>query len=320
MIAPHRTLRTVMTDNSATSSTYSFSSASPADKLDAAVKAVAAPVCVGIDPVLGRLPDAIGQPSPTDPDACAMAIEHFGRSVIDAVAKVVPAVKPQSACFERFGHAGVRALEAVIAHAHDAGLEVILDAKRGDIGLTAGHYEGARARTGAAWLTANPYLGDDGLRPLLEGGGGVFSLVRTSNPSGDAIQAMTLTGGGSVAEHVAGLVAKLGSEFVGESGFSSLGAVVGATKPDDAARLRELMPQQILLIPGYGAQGGGVDTVKSLFLPGGRGAVVTASRSVIYAFASSSSSGSVRSKSWTDDVHDAARVFAEEVGCAAGLR
>ena len=316
MIAPHRTLRTVMTENSAAPPTYSFSGVSPADRLDAAMLALAAPVCVGIDPVLDRLPDAIGQPSPSNSEACAAAIENFGRRVIDAVAGIVPAVKPQSACFERFGHAGVRSLEAVIAHAREAGLEVVLDAKRGDIGLTAGHYEAARARTGAAWLTANPYLGDDGLRPLLEGGGGVFSLVRTSNPSGDEIQAVVLDGGRTVAEHVATLVARLGADFVGDSGFSSLGAVVGATKPDDAARLRELMPQQILLIPGYGAQGGGVDTVKSLFMPGGRGAVVTASRSVIYAFAK----GAGGNPAWADDVRGAARGFAEEVGHAAGLR
>lgn len=292
----------------------------PADRLAARIRDRGAPVCVGLDPVLGRLPAAVGAPAVAGGDdaavdamAAAAAIEAFSRGVIDAVAPHVPAVKPQSACFERYGSAGFAALERTIRHARDAGLVVVLDAKRGDIGISAAHYAMAAVRMGADWLTVSPYLGLDGITPVLDAGLGAFALVRTSNPDGDAIQTPELAAGGTVADLVAALVDSAGSTRVGASGLSALGAVVGATKPEDAGRLRGAMPRAPFLVPGFGAQGGGVDDVRPLFGDSGTAALITASRSVIYA-------ADAADPKWTDAVAESAERLAEEIGAAAGLR
>lgn len=237
-----------------------------------------APVCVGLDPVLDRLPESIEQSDP------ARALRDFSLRVIDAIAGVVPIVKPQSACYERFGAAGVRALEETCQAARDAGLVVLLDVKRGDIGLTASHYAAAALHTGAHAVTVNPYMGRSAVEPFLDAGLGAFALVRTSNPDSDEIQTIP-TDRGSVAERVASIVADLGKAYAGKRGLSALGAVVGATKAADAARLRELMPQTPFLIPGYGAQGGTAEDIRPMLAHGslpGRGILVTASRSVLY--------------------------------------
>ena len=151
------------------------------------------------------------------------------------------------------------------------------------------------------------------MRPFLRPGHGAFALVRTSNPGGDVVQGQRLADGRTVAESMADLVAGIGREHAGSRGFSALGAVVGATRPREAERLRERMPEQILLVPGYGAQGGGVEDVRPLFDAEGKGAIVTASRSVIYA-------GDPASSAWAHSVADAARRLADEVGQAAGVR
>lgn len=255
-----------------------------ADRLLNACKTKGAPVCVGLDPVLERLPDAIDQ---SDPVA---AIETFCIGVIDAVADAVPAVKPQSACFERYGAPGVAVYHQVVAHAKQAGLIVVGDAKRGDIGTSSAHYAaGLLAEPhGCDSLTVNGYLGGDGVEPFQEvaaaQGKGLFVLVRTSNPGGDAIQSLPLADGRTVSEAVGDVVAELGSSCIGDSGYSNVGMVVGATKPEDAAKLRERYPQQLFLVPGFGAQGGGAEDVRACFKSDGTGALITASRSVIYAF------------------------------------
>ncbi len=255
-----------------------------ADRLLDACKTKGAPVCVGLDPVLERLPDAIDQADPV------AAMETFCLGVIDVVADVVPAVKPQSACFERFGAPGVAVYHKVVKQAKDAGLIVVGDAKRGDIGTSSAHYaHGLLADPhGCDTLTVNGYLGGDGIEPFqqvaAEQGKGLFVLVRTSNPGGDAIQSLVLSDGRTVAEAVGDVVASLGSACVGESGYSNVGMVVGATKPEDAAKLRKRYPQQLFLVPGFGAQGGGAEDVRACFKPDGTGALITASRSVIYAF------------------------------------
>ncbi len=235
-----------------------------------------APVCVGLDPVLERVPSSIAEGDP------ASQILRFSLGVIDAIAPIVACVKLQSACYERYGSAGVAALHDAAAAAKTYGLEVILDAKRGDIGISAEHYAAASADHAADWTTVNGYLGDDGLAPFLTSGRGAFALVRTSNPSGDALQSLRLADGRSVAEAMADLIARLGAGHVGASGSSALGAVVGATKRSDAASLRARMPQQLFLVPGYGAQGGGVDDVLPCFRSDGTGAIITASRSVLF--------------------------------------
>jgi orotidine-5'-phosphate decarboxylase len=244
-----------------------------------------APVCVGLDPVLDRLPTALTG-SPIE------RIEVWCVGVLEAVAKHTPAVKPQLACFERYGAEGYAVYERVVTHAKSLGLIVIADGKRGDIGLSSAHYAAGMlsGEKSADALTVNAYLGADGLEPFADAaqhaGAGLFALVRTSNPGGDALQGLPLADGRTVSQAVGQIVADLGAskpEYIGESGYSLLGAVVGATKPQDAVALRELMPQQLFLVPGFGAQGGGPDDVKACFKPDRTGAIITASRSVIYA-------------------------------------
>lgn len=279
-----------------------------ADRFLEATRKKGAPVCVGLDPVLERLPSGL------DGDA-TQRIEAWCLGVLDAVAEHVPAVKPQLACFERYGAAGYAVYERVVVAAKRLGLIVIADGKRGDIGLSSAHYAaGMLAGDDAAdALTVNAYLGADGLEPFADAsaaaGAGLFALVRTSNPGGDALQGLELSDGRSVSQAVGQIVADLGASkagYVGESGYSLLGAVVGATKPKDAAALRELMPQQLFLVPGFGAQGGGADDVKACFKPDGTGAIITASRSVIYAHETSSSE-------WRVAVKDAAKEFNREI-------
>ena len=282
----------------------------PADRLMEAVERCASPVCVGIDPVFERLPGAVtgGAGTPLE------AVASFTRDVLDAVAPNVPIVKFQSACFERFGPGGVQVLEELVEHSKELGLQIILDIKRGDIGLTASHYAAAAARTGSDWVTANPYLGLDPVQHSLDAGLGAFALVRTSNPAGDAIQGQRLEDGRSVAECIADLVADAGRESIGDCGYSSLGAVVGATQGADHVALRARMPQQVFLVPGFGAQGAGLDDVLGCFNSDGRGAIVTSSRSIIYAWADDSDPG------WQQCVADAAAAFADDLGRAVGLR
>ncbi len=248
-----------------------------ADRLLAAIERAGSPVCVGIDPVVQRLP-AAWRPVDCNADACVAAIRSFSIGVLDAVAPHVACVKLQSACFERYGVPGVEALQAVAAAARERNLQVVLDAKRGDISVSAEHYAhavfgepGTRPAGTADWLTINSYFGADGIRPFLRPGHGVFALVRTSNPGGDRVQAARLEDGRTVAEHVAAMVAEVGADSLGAGGYSALGAVVAATKPDEAAALRAMMPQQVFLVPGFGAQGGDAESVRPCFATDGRG-------------------------------------------------
>jgi len=275
-----------------------------ADRLAARLDSANTVACVGLDPDIDRIPAVIRETSDND----AHAIERFCLGVIDAVAPIVGVVKPQSACFERFGSRGVAALERVCAAANDAGLIVILDAKRGDIGVSARHYAASAATTlGAHAITLNPYLGMETIEPYLELGLGVFVLVRTSNQGSDDLQNQPISHSttendntanstahaspnppATIAELVAQQTARLGSHAIGQAcNLSAVGAVVGATKSEQGARLRELMPQQVFLVPGFGAQGGTVDDIQRLLrkvttTPGNAGVIVNASRSVLY--------------------------------------
>jgi orotidine-5'-phosphate decarboxylase len=264
-----------------------------ADRLLAACDDKRAPVCVGLDPVAQRLPEGV-------------SLVDYCIGVVDAVAAHVPCIKPQLACFERHGRAGWEAYERLVDHARGRGLLVIADAKRGDIGISASHYAAAffAGDHPADALTINAYLGGDGVEPFIDAarqrGCGLFSLVRTSNPGGDALQGLMLDDGRTVGEAVADLIAGLGAGHTGSSGYSLLGAVVGATRPRDAASLRARMPSQVFLVPGFGAQGGTAEDVRACFDPAGRGAIITASRSVIYAYESG------RESDWQRAVADAA--------------
>jgi orotidine-5'-phosphate decarboxylase len=248
----------------------------------------------------------------------ASACARFCCGIVDAVAPYVVAVKPQVAFFEALGADGIAALERVCGYARGAGLLVLADAKRGDIGSTARAYASAFLEPHddegplADALTVNPYLGLDSLEPFLQAcrlhGAGIFCLVRTSNAGAADIQELALSDGRRVWQEVAALVAGWGGEHVGECGLSSVGAVVGATEPRAVAEARRLLPRSILLLPGVGAQGATPADLARAFTSGPASALVTASRSVIYAYrggaadwraASGAEAARLRSEVWS---------------------
>jgi orotidine-5'-phosphate decarboxylase len=245
------------------------------DRLLCEVERKRSQLVVGLDPVLDRLPSAAGGD-----------LGAFCRGIVDAVAPFAVAVKPQSAFFEAHGADGVRAFFDVCAYARAAGLLVLADVKRGDIDSTARAYAEAYAPHADA-VTVNPYLGRDSLAPFLEvcrrEGTGMFCLVKTSNPGSVDVQDAELADGRRLWQRVAELVGELGEELVGDCGLSSVGAVVGATFPAEVAAARALLPRAPFLLPGVGAQGGSPADVRAAFAAGPAGALVSASRSVIYA-------------------------------------
>lgn len=264
-----------------------------ADRLDAAVSRAGNPCLIGLDPHPQFLPEefAAARTSPSRAERAAAAGD-FLCEIVDLVAGKVPAVKPQSALFEIHGPEGAAEWERVVRAARAAGLLVIGDVKRGDIDSTArayatayleGAYAGDDARCDA--ITVNPYLGTDSVQPFLEAcgrtGGGVYVLVRTSNPGGGIFQEH---GDPPLHLRVADAVVEWGRSLIGTCGLSSVGAVIGATHPKELALLRARMPSTPFLIPGYGAQGGGAADVAGGFLPGGRGALVNSSRGILFAW------------------------------------
>lgn len=301
-----------------------------ADRLLAAIEEKGSPVCVGIDPDYDKLP-AEFQSEGADLADRVEAITEWALDVVEIVAPIVPAVKPQIAYFERYGADGLEAFYQVVAAAKDAELIVLADAKRGDIGSTAEGYADAHLRSaadvddalwtvGADALTVNGYFGIDGTQPFIdaarEEGAGLFVLVRTSNPGGAAIQDFAGADGQKFFEHMARQVAAWGDGegLIGASGYSCVGAVVGATYPEEARRLRQLMPRQIFLVPGYGAQGATADDCAAAFDGKGRGAIVNASRSVIYAHAKNPA------LAWDEAIDRAARAFAADIAGALERR
>jgi orotidine-5'-phosphate decarboxylase len=266
-----------------------------ADRLDAAIARRRTPVVVGIDPHVELLPDefAVARDKSAARTVRAKALGDFACELVEAIADLVPAVKPQSAFFEELGADGIAQWERVIGVARAAGLLAIGDVKRGDIASTARAYASAflEASDGASCdaITVSPYLGGDSIAPFLEvcrrTGGGLFVLVRTSNPGSADFQRH---GEPELSFRVADAVAKWGASMMGECGLSSVGAVVGATHSSELARFRERMPNTPLLLPGYGAQGATARDLRGAFLPGDgatpRGALVNASRSIAFAF------------------------------------
>jgi orotidine-5'-phosphate decarboxylase len=289
-----------------------------ADRLMAEVARKRSQVVVGIDPRAGQLPPELAGM------ALAEAFVAFARGVIEAVAEHAAAVKPQVAFYEALGCEGMRAYAETIRVARAAGLLVIGDVKRSDIASTAAAYAAAHvgAEDGdfvADAATVNPYLGADGVRPFLDAaakcGRGVFALVKTSNPSSADIQDLDC-GGRPLYERVAELVEAWGEPLRGESGYSSLGAVVGATYPQELARLRGLMPHTPFLVPGFGAQGGGVEEVKAAFDADGLGAVVNSSRGIIYAYEREPYRSRFGAGRWREAVWAAAEEMKEELWTA----
>jgi len=265
-----------------------------ADRLVEAVGRKRSQLVVGLDPRLDVLPVELRGEAVLGRAAAASAVARFCKGIVDAVGPYVVAVKPQAAFFEALGPDGARALEEVCDYARSTGLLVLLDAKRGDIGSTARAYATAylEPRDGgeplADAMTASPYLGEDSVEPLLAAcrrhGSGVFFLVRTSNAGAADVQDLTLSDGRPLWQYLAALVHAWGEPLVGEHGLSSVGAVVGATYPRGVSEARRLMPQAPILLPGVGAQGATPADVARAFTSGPASALVTASRSVIYAF------------------------------------
>jgi orotidine-5'-phosphate decarboxylase len=273
------------------------------DRLAAVVRARRSVVCVGLDPVLERMPpELIDKYRPQAAElgeaaAVAACFQEFCSGVIDAVAGVAACVKPQAAFFEQYGAAGWRALGAVVRCAREYDLPVILDVKRGDIASTGaayGHaafggaagFGGAVAGLDADAMTASPYLGDDSLAPLVEhcaAGRGVFILTRTSNPGAGLLQEIEIDGR-PLFLRVADLVRELGAAHIGDAGYSDVGAVAGATAPAQLRQVREALPDAFLLVPGYGAQGAGAEALGGIATGDAAGFVVNASRSIIFAW------------------------------------
>ena len=291
------------------------------DRLSEAVARKRSCLVVGLDPLVERLPpDVYGRWSGGSSGSeavtakASLSFGFFLNEVIDAVSDAAVAVKPNCAFFERYGAAGWECLRQVCQHAQRAGLLVILDAKRGDIAHTARSYAEAllgdtRDTVGphVDAVTLNPYMGTDSVEPYLpfarERGKGLFMLVRTSNPSSSELQNLVVDDGRPLYMHTAGLVAGWNRGLAGSSGLGPVGAVVGATAPAEAAAVRAALPESIFLVPGFGAQGGKAEDLRAYFLPGGRGAVVNASRSILFAY--QTDAGRAYPK-WTDAIHAAA--------------
>lgn len=276
-----------------------------ADRLVEAIKKKGSPICVGLDPRFEQIPGAIRakhiKKKAHSFEAAADAIVEFNQGIIDAVADLVPVVKPQFAFYAQYGFSGVWAFEETVKYAQEKGLLVIADAKSNDIGSTATAYANAflgetdllgnakAVPVGADALTVNAYLGYDGIKPFIEvchkRGKGIFVLVKTSNPSSGDLQDVAVSEKKIPAyELMAQFTESWGADEIGSSGYSSVGVVVGATYPAEAAKLRKLLPHAYFLVPGYGAQGGGAKDALPCFNKDGLGAIVNSSRGIIYAY------------------------------------
>ena len=304
-----------------------MSEANFADRVADAVERKRSQLVVGLDPLLDLLPVELRGEAVLGRASAAAAVARFCKGIVDAVGPYVVAVKPQSAFFEVLGADGIRALEEVCDYARSTGLLVIVDANRGDIGSTARAYAEAflEPREGsdppahplADALTANPFLGHDSCEPFIAAcrrhGAGVFFLVRTSNAGAADIQDAPLSDGRPLWQYVAELVHEWGLPLVGEHGLSSVGAVVGATHPRAVSQARKLMPQALLLLPGVGAQGATPADVARAFTSGPASALVTASRSVIFAHRGTE-------EDWRAAAGAAAQHLATQVWAAAGWK
>lgn len=272
------------------------------DLLVQKIKEKGNPSVAGLDPKIEYVPEYIRKKAYAEYGqnlkGATEAIWEFNKGLIDALYDVVPAVKPQSAFYEMYGLCGEEVMHRTISYAKEKGLYIILDVKRNDIGSTAEAY--SKAYLGKVdidgvecepchvdCVTVNPYLGTDGIQPFVNDckafDKAIFALVKTSNPSSGELQDL-LVGDEHIYEKVAQCVNKWNEETIGKSGYGAVGAVVGATYPEQAKVLRKLMPKSYFLVPGYGAQGGGAEGVKPCFNEDGLGAIVNSSRGIMCAY------------------------------------
>ena len=299
------------------------------EKLIEKIKATNAPICVGLDPNLSFIPEGIKKRAFSElgetPEGAGKAVFEFNKGIIDAVYDIIPAVKPQIAMYEQFGIPGLKAFADTVSYCHEKGLLVIGDIKRGDIGNTSLSY--AKAHIGEIeiggkkhrifdedFCTVNPYLGSDGVKPFIdvcrESDAGIFVLVKTSNASSGEFQDRECDGK-PVYEIVAEYVASWGGEL--KSGYSDVGAVVGATYPEMGKRLREIMPHSYILVPGYGAQGGKAEDLKGFFNKDGLGAIVNSSRGIIAAYRSEGYKDRFDEEAYADAARQAVMDMTEDI-------
>lgn len=272
------------------------------DKLIEKIKETNNPTVMGLDPRYDMIPEVVRKKYSNDLEGISKAILEYNKELIDNTYDIIPAIKPQLAFYEMFGIEGMKAFKETCKYAKEKGMIVIADAKRGDIGSTAKGYSNAYlGQTPIAeekisvfdnidFITVNPYLGVDSIKPFVEDCAeyekGIFVLVKTSNPSSGELQDLKLENGETVYEHVANLVEEWGEELRGKYGYSSVSAVVGATYPQQLKEIREKAPHTYFLIPGYGAQGGKADDIALGFDENGLGGIVNASRSLMCAYKS----------------------------------
>ena len=273
------------------------------DRLIAKIIETGNPTVVGLDPKLDYVPDFIKEKAfeekGKDLKGAANALWHFNKALIDAVCDIVPAIKPQAAYYEMYGWHGVKTLYKTIEYAKEKGMFVIVDGKRNDIGATMEAYTNAYLGStavdgktfegfGADALTVNGYLGTDGIAPLTavckENDKGIFVLVKTSNKSSGELQDRKLDDGKTIYETMGDMCENWGADTIGKYGYSAVGAVVGATYPEQLAEMRAKLPHTFFLVPGYGAQGGGAEGVAKAFDEKGLGAIVNSSRAVMCAY------------------------------------
>lgn len=302
------------------------------DKLIEGIRKYGNPTVAGLDPKLEYIPSFIREKAFGECGkgftGAAEAILEFNKRLIDALCDIVPAVKPQLAYYEMYGTEGIRAFAETCRYARARGMLVIADGKRNDIGSTAQAYSAAYlGRTDmdgtvlsafdADALTVNPYLGIDGIKPFIDecasSDKGIFVLVKTSNKSSGQIQDLITRDGKHVFEKVAKLVDEWSAAAVSESGYSSIGAVVGATFPEQARVLRKIMKRSYFLVPGYGAQGGTANDAACAFNDDGLGAVVNASRSIMCAWRSETWSGKYEESGFDHAARDEAVRMREDI-------
>ena len=273
------------------------------DRLIEKIAATQNPTVAGLDPKLDYVPASIKnacfEKYGKTLEGAAAALLAFNKAIIDEICDIVPAIKPQAAYYEMYGWQGVKALADTIAYAREKGMFVITDGKRNDIGTTMEAYATAHlgetdiagesaAAFGADALTVNGYLGTDGIKPLAkicdEKDKGIFVLVKTSNPSSGELQDMKLENGATVYEQMGRMCEGWGADLMGKYGYSAVGAVVGATYPEQLAEMRAKAPHTFFLVPGYGAQGGGAEDAKNAFDKNGLGAIINSSRGIMCAW------------------------------------
>lgn len=267
------------------------------DNLIDKIKEMNNPTVLGLDPRYEMLPECVTRKYSKDNQSVCEAFLEYNKKLIDSVCDIIPAVKPQMAFYEIYGPQGIECFRETCEYAKSKGMIVIADGKRGDIGSTAAGYSSAylgkvgiddkKSTYDIDFLTVNPYLGSDGVKPFVkdceEYNKGIFVLVKTSNPSSGELQDLELKDGKKVYEKMADMVSSWGESLIGKYGYSSVAAVVGATYPAQIEELRKIMPHVFFLIPGYGAQGGKAEDIAKAF-ENGIGGIVNSSRGLMCAY------------------------------------